>query len=93
MVFNVLRPGNDIWPNHMCTDDVIDISRKITPKLIVITHYGMKMIKADPIQEARRVAKETGIQTVSARDGTKINIVTSMKSENLSDFVSRSGRY
>jgi hypothetical protein len=50
------------------------ILRQAKPKAVVITHFGIKMINADPEKEARYLEKETGIPIIAAIDGMKIKI-------------------
>ena len=38
-----------------------------------MTHFGLEMLKVDPLVEARRVQKITGVQTIAARDGLTIS--------------------
>ena len=46
------------------------------PKLVIMTHFGIKMLKADPLYEARKIQKKTGIQIISAKDGMVINPIS-----------------
>ncbi|MFW6450552.1 MAG: MBL fold metallo-hydrolase, partial [Nanoarchaeota archaeon] len=56
--------------------DIIQILPKIKPKLAVITGFGIKMHHCDVLNEARKIQKETGIQTIAASDGMSINPVS-----------------
>ncbi|MCW4055382.1 MAG: hypothetical protein NWE82_01210, partial [Candidatus Bathyarchaeota archaeon] len=53
-------------------DDAIDIVKTAEPRFVVLTHFGMKMIFRGPTKEARRVERETGVETVAARDGMQL---------------------
>lgn len=53
--------------------DVIKLAPKIAPKLIVLTGFGIKMHESDVLNEARKIQKETHIQTIAAEDGMAIN--------------------
>jgi phosphoribosyl 1,2-cyclic phosphodiesterase len=72
LILCVLRPGGEPWQGHMTTDDAVNIVRKVGPKFAVLTHFGMKMIFHGPAGEARRVERETGVETVAARDGMEL---------------------
>jgi ribonuclease BN (tRNA processing enzyme) len=74
LVINVLRPDNDKWKTHMCTADAIKLIDEIRPELAVITHFGAKIIRAGPLQQAREIQKKTGIRTIAAHDGLDINL-------------------
>lgn len=74
LVMNVLRPGNDNWKTHFSSKDAVRLLKKVTPELAIIQHFGAKMIKADPVYEARWIQKETGIRTIAATDGLSIGL-------------------
>ena len=58
----------------MCAADAIRIIEEVKPELAVITHFGAKMLKANPLYEAREIQKRTGVRTLAATDGMKINL-------------------
>ncbi|MFH1506749.1 MAG: MBL fold metallo-hydrolase [archaeon] len=58
---------------HLNVEDVIKLAKKCKPKLIIITHFGIKMIEADPMQQAREIQKATQIQTIAAKDGLVVS--------------------
>jgi phosphoribosyl 1,2-cyclic phosphodiesterase len=74
LVINVLRPGSDKWKTHMCTDDAIKLIDEVKPELAIITHFGQKMINANPLLEAREIQKRTGVRTIAADDGVEVNL-------------------
>ncbi len=59
---------------HLSSDDTVKILNKIKPKLAILTHFGPGMIKISPIQEARRITKLTGVQTIAATDGLVVDL-------------------
>jgi phosphoribosyl 1,2-cyclic phosphodiesterase len=64
----VLRPRGVPIKGHLCTDDVIKILDEAKPKLCVMTGFGMRMIYANPDQEAKFVERISKIRTIAARD-------------------------
>ncbi|MFH1511441.1 MAG: MBL fold metallo-hydrolase, partial [Candidatus Woesearchaeota archaeon] len=70
---NVVHPFGTKAKDNLSSDDVIRIVEKIKPQLTVITHFGVKMLQADPLQEAREIQKKTGQQVVAAKDGFSFN--------------------
>lgn len=58
---------------NLSSDDAIKIISKVQPQLVIITHFGKSMIKEDPMIEARRIQKETGVQVIAANDGMVIS--------------------
>ncbi len=45
----------------------------VKPRLAILTHFGSKVLSADPIQIARTIQQDTGVQTVAARDGFQLS--------------------
>ncbi len=73
LILNVKYPSDKKEKNNLCSADAVNIIKKTNPKLAIITHFGEKMIYADPIYEAREIQKETGCQVIAAKDGTVIS--------------------
>ncbi|MCP8322258.1 MAG: MBL fold metallo-hydrolase [archaeon] len=74
LILSVLRPGNQKFPGHLCIDDAIKMVELISPRRVLITHFGSRMIRAPPEKEAERMAKITGVDTIAAIDGMKIRL-------------------
>jgi len=72
LILCVLRPSGEPWQGHMTTDDAMKIVSAAKPEFVVLMHFGIKMIFRGPVGEAKRVVKETGIETVAARDGMEL---------------------
>ncbi len=69
LVLNVPYPGKTGRGLNLDTDAALELIMKVRPKIAVLTHFGVEMLKADPLQEARRIQKITGVQTIAAKDG------------------------
>lgn len=74
LVINVVRfeerPGID----HLSLKDAEKILSINKPKLGVLTHFGMTMIKAKPWEIAENLSKRLGVKVVAARDGMEIDL-------------------
>jgi phosphoribosyl 1,2-cyclic phosphodiesterase len=57
----------------MTTNDAIKIVKEARPEQAVLTHFGMQMIFKGPASEAKLIEEETGVPTVAASDGMRIN--------------------
>ncbi|MEM3382436.1 MAG: MBL fold metallo-hydrolase [Nitrososphaerales archaeon] len=79
LILSVLRPGNQKFPYHLCIDDAIKMVKLISPKKVLITHFGTRMLRAPPEKEAERMAKITGINTIAATDGIRLPIAEAFK--------------
>jgi ribonuclease BN (tRNA processing enzyme) len=69
LILNVPYPGDKGKGLNLDTQSAIKIISHVRPKVAIMTHFGLEMIKADPIQEARDVQRITGVQTIAAKDG------------------------
>ncbi|MDR3291331.1 MAG: MBL fold metallo-hydrolase [Methanobrevibacter sp.] len=74
LIASVLRPGKKSIKCHMSTDSFTDLVNEIKPKLAIMTHFGLKMIKANPEHEAKNIEKQTDVPTLAASDGMSVNI-------------------
>lgn len=73
LVLNVVLPGNEKGENQLNSEDAANIIKEVNPKLAIISHFGIKMLKADPLYEAREIQKQTGCQVICAKDGLIIS--------------------
>ncbi len=74
LILNTLFPSGDPSPTHLCTDDAIKIADAARPKLLVLTHFGVRMLNEDPVVQARMVQDKTGVDTMAAYDGLRIEV-------------------
>jgi ribonuclease BN (tRNA processing enzyme) len=72
LVMNVPYPSASAKGMNLDTEAAIKMVSYVRPKLAVITHFGLEMLKADPLLEAREIQRITGVQTLAARDGLAI---------------------
>lgn len=89
LILNVLTPGDKKEPGYLCTEDAIKIAEKVKPKMLIITGFGIKMLKRQVLEEARNIQKTTGVQTLAAKDGLTINPLSYnvvMKQKTLRNF-------
>lgn len=59
---------------HLCPEDAARIIGEVRPELGIITHFGMMFIKKNPEKQAQWIENETGIKTLAATDGMKIEM-------------------
>ncbi len=73
MILNAIRPRSERIPWHLCVDDAIKIIKEVKPEVAILNHFGMKMLGIANA-EARRAEKETGVKTISAKDGARVAV-------------------
>ena len=59
---------------HLSEPDCARIISGIKPKVAIITHFGMTMLRVGPWNIARRLKQETGITVLAAEDGKHYTI-------------------
>jgi phosphoribosyl 1,2-cyclic phosphodiesterase len=69
-----LKPIGDERIEHLSIEDVKNIVKKAKPRLTILTHFGMTIIKAKPWVVAAELEKELGVKVIAASDGMKIDL-------------------
>lgn len=59
---------------HLGADDAERLVAAVRPRLAVLTHLGMKVLRAGPERIALGVSERTGVPTVAARDGWLLSL-------------------
>jgi len=73
LILNVPHLKKEEAKDNLCIEDAIKIIKEVNPRLAIIQHFGIEMVKADPLYQIREIQKSTGIQTIAAKDGMVIN--------------------
>lgn len=69
VVFFQPRPAID----HLSLADVETLVKDIKPKKVILTHFGMTMLKAKPYIQAIELSKRLGIEIQAAYDGMTLD--------------------
>ena len=72
LILNVPYPGDKAEGKNLDANSALQIISKVQPRLAIITHFGLEMLKADPLEEARQIQRATGVPTIAATDGLVI---------------------
>src|SRR3989338_4055371 len=72
LILNVPYPGDKAQGKNLDANSALQIISKVQPRLAIITHFGLEMLKADPLEEARQIHRATGVPTIAATDGLVI---------------------
>ena len=73
LIINVQNPAGLNTKYNLDSDTAIELIKKIKPRLSIITHFSLNMLKADPLLEARRISRETKTPVIAAKDGLTVN--------------------
>ena len=74
LLINCLRPREIEWPLHMNAEGARKLVGEVKPRLAILQHFGMKMLKGIAEREARWITRQTGIETIAARDGQVLEL-------------------
>jgi len=76
LVIHVVRvkPIGNEPIEHLSIGDVRTILKKVKPRLTILTHFGMTMVRAKPWVVAAELEKELGLKVIAASDGMKIDL-------------------
>ncbi|MDH4210196.1 MAG: MBL fold metallo-hydrolase [candidate division WOR-3 bacterium] len=73
IIMNLIKLGpSEI--DHLSVDDCAEIISGIKPKVAIITHFGMTMLRTGPWNVARQLKERTGITVLAAEDGKHYTI-------------------
>jgi len=59
---------------HLTVNDVEILIKNIQPKVAILTHFGLNMIRAKPWIVAEKLSEATGVEVIAARDGMKFDL-------------------
>ncbi len=76
LILNVKYPSDLKGPGHLNVTDAVKFINRAKPKLAVITHFGVKMLEADPMYQAREIQRQSNTEVIAAKDGLLINPVS-----------------
>ena len=76
LIINVVRLEEREGIEHLSLKDAEKILSANKPKLGVLTHFGMTMLKAKPWELADKLSKKLNIKVIAARDGMTIDLDT-----------------
>ena len=74
LILNVVFYNNKKGFEHFDIKDVEKIIELNKPKLTILTHFGMTMVRNKPWILAENLSKKLGVKVIAARDGMEINL-------------------
>ncbi len=77
MVINVVRQTGYIGRKfkHLCMSEAETLIGEIQPEWAVLTHFGMSIVNANPGEMADEISRNTGVNTIAARDDMRLDLV------------------
>jgi ribonuclease BN (tRNA processing enzyme) len=69
IINTVLAENPDRRIYHLCSDDAEEIIAAIRPRRTILTHFGMRMLRARPWEIVEQMSQRLGLEIIAARDG------------------------
>jgi len=60
--------------DHLHAPEAEELVAAMKPKLAILTHFGMTMIRAKPWVVAREMSERTGVKVMAASDGRRVEL-------------------
>jgi ribonuclease BN (tRNA processing enzyme) len=73
MVFNTTFVKSNLNYYHLSAEDVERIIEKVKPKLTILTHFSVQMLKYTPSKVAKEMSDRIGLKVMAAYDGLKVD--------------------
>lgn len=73
VIMNVVRMERSEL-DHLSVPDAAELVRDMKPKLAVLSHFGMTVIRAKPWEVAARMSDATGCRVIAASDGRLLEL-------------------
>jgi ribonuclease BN (tRNA processing enzyme) len=73
LIINVVRMTTDKRIRHLNISEAADLIGTIKPKLAILTHFGLQVLKASPDHQAKLISERTGVRTIAANDGLSVS--------------------
>lgn len=75
LIINVVRlKAGDYRIEHLTMDEAKEIIAQAKPRLAILTHFGMMVLRSKPWELAAQMEKELGIKVIAARDGMELDL-------------------
>ncbi len=74
LILNVVRFESKEGVLHLSVKDTKRLLTRLKPKLAILTHFGMTMLKANPFKVAQDLSAELNLKVISAYDGLKLSL-------------------
>jgi len=78
LVMNVLRFRDTMDVDHLTFDDARTLIDGIRPRVVVMTHFGTRMLEHDPAALAASLEDEFGVRAFAAEDGWTLDVDTAI---------------
>lgn len=72
LVLNVVRREWTPEIDHLSLSEALEIVKAVRPKLAILTHFGMTMLRGKPWELAAQASEKLGLRVLAATDGMTV---------------------
>lgn len=92
LVVNTTRlKGGDRRMLHLGVDDAERLVAAVRPRLAVLTHFGMQVVRAGPDRLATELSERTGVPVIAARDRMTLPLAPPLQRELFGESAAQRG--
>lgn len=74
LILTLTTPIGHKLHHHLSPDDAIIILKKVRPEKALLTHFGLRALKAGPESIAKWIQEQSGVDTIASKDGMKVEL-------------------
>jgi phosphoribosyl 1,2-cyclic phosphodiesterase len=78
LIVNVLRYEDKLDVDHLTFSQAKELITAVRPRIAVLTHFGTRMLEANPRALAESLEDELGLRVHAARDGWTLDLETEL---------------
>jgi len=68
------RPDGDRIPGHLCSRDSEALIEALQPEITLLNHFGLRMVRKGPEDQATAIQKATSLTTTAVRDFMQVEV-------------------
>lgn len=76
LIVNVLRYRDAMDVDHLTFDQAREVIAHVAPRVVVLQHFGTKMLEQNPARLARELEDDLGIRAIAAYDNMLLDVET-----------------
>lgn len=74
LILNLTRPLGSKVPCHLCTEEAAVFAREIVPEMVLLTHFGMKLLREGVNKQVKYIKENSGTRVVAGEDLMKVSM-------------------
>jgi ribonuclease BN (tRNA processing enzyme) len=80
LIMNLTRPLGSRVPKHLCTEDAATLAKEVGPEVVLLTHFGMRLVHEGIKKQAAHIEELSGARTLAAEDLMTVQVGKTIRS-------------